>query len=63
MAYIHTLGYIFFNTIRKFMLNNILKGIWNENFGLKKTLLFERTFEVIKIGLYSCRVKSLEIIK
>ena len=24
--------------------------------GLKKTLLFETTFEVIKIGLYNCRV-------
>ena len=24
--------------------------------GLKKTLFFERTFEVIKIDLYSCRV-------
>ena len=31
--------------------------------GLKKTLLFERTFEVIKIGFYSCCVShfSLEI--
>ena len=31
--------------------------------GLKETLLFERTFEVIKIGLYSCGVShfSLEI--
>ena len=40
-----------------------LKGIWNEKFGLKKTLVFERTFQVIKIGLYSCRVShfSLEI--
>ena len=40
-----------------------LKGIWNEKFGLKKTLLFERTFEIIKIGLHSSRVShfSLEI--
>ena len=29
-----------------------LKGAWNEKFGLKETLLFERTFEVTKIGLY-----------
>ena len=31
--------------------------------GLNETLLFERTFEVIKIGLYNCRVShfSLEI--
>ena len=31
--------------------------------GLKETLLFERTFEVMKIGLYNCRVShfSLEI--
>ena len=30
---------------------------------LKETLLFERTFEIIKIGLYGCRVSyfSLEI--
>ena len=40
-----------------------LKGIWNEKFGLKKTLLFERIFEITKIGLYSSRVShfSLEI--
>ena len=40
-----------------------LKGIWNEKFGLKKTLLFERIFEITKIGLYSSRVThfSLEI--
>ena len=40
-----------------------LKGIWNEIVGLKETLLYERTFEVIKIYLYSCRVShiSLEI--
>ena len=40
-----------------------LKGIWNEKIGLKETLLFGRTFEVIKIYLYSCRVShfSLEI--
>ena len=39
------------------------KGIRNEKFGSKKTLLFERIFEVIKIGLYSSRVShfSLEI--
>ena len=41
----------------------MLKGIWNERFGLKKTSLFERTCEVKKIGLYSSRVChfSLEI--
>ena len=33
-----------------------LKGWSNEKKGLKEILLFERTFEVIKIGLYSCRV-------
>ena len=40
-----------------------LKGIGNKKCGFKKTLLFERTLEVIKIGLYSCRVShfSLEI--
>ena len=39
----------------------MLKGTWNEKFGLKKTILFERTFEVIKIGLYSCRVSHLSV--
>ena len=29
--------------------------------GLKETFLFERTFEVIKIGLYSCRVSHLRL--
>ena len=33
-----------------------LKGWSNEKKGLKGILLFERTFEVIKIGFYSCRV-------
>ena len=32
-----------------------LKGWWKKK-GLKGILLFERTFEVIKIGFYSCRV-------
>ena len=36
----------------------ILKGKWNETFCLKKTLLFERTFEFIKTGLYSSRVPN-----
>ena len=38
-------------------------GTWNEESGLKKTLLFERIFEITKIGLYSYRVShfSLEI--
>ena len=37
--------------------------MWNEKFGLMKTLIFEIMFEVIKIGLYSCRVShfSFEI--
>ena len=40
----------------------LLKGIWNE-IGLKETRLYQRAFEVTKIGLYSCRVShfSLEI--
>ena len=41
----------------------ILKGLWNEKIGCTKILLFERAFEVIKIGFYSSRVSqfSLEI--
>ena len=54
-------SFIIFNDLSnksKFILGVrcILKGIWNEKFDLKKTLLFERTFEVIKVVLYNCHV-------
>ena len=39
----------------------LLKGIWNEIVGLKETILYERTFEVTKIGLYSCRVSHISL--
>ena len=37
--------------------------MWNEKIGLKEILLHGRTFEITKIGLYSCRIShfSLEI--
>ena len=38
-----------------------LQGIWNKKCGFKQTLLFERTLEVIKIGLYICRVSHFSL--
>ena len=56
--YRHSLTLLWF-----YKLLNVAKGYMKWKIGLKETLLFERTFEVIKIGLYSCRVShfSFEI--
>ena len=46
----------------KEVFNVTLKGVWNEKNRFEENRL-ERTFGVLKIGLYSCRVShfSLEI--
>ena len=57
--------FLFTNSTGKNSFHRHFKGYRNEKFGWKKTLLFERTFEVIKIGLCSSRVSdfSLEIFR